>query len=47
MNEFVPVSLAALGAFDVIPSVAWNSSDAYSRSNDPADFFEWGMAFGA
>jgi hypothetical protein len=40
VNEFVPVSFAAVRALDVIPGVARDTSDACSRSNDPADLYE-------
>ena len=46
VNEFVPVSFATSRALDVIPGVAGDTSDAGSRSNDPANLLEWSVTFG-
>ena len=40
VNEFVPVSFATIRALDVIPGVAGDTSDACSRSNNPANLLE-------
>ncbi|MGA2791853.1 MAG: hypothetical protein ABSF00_13960 [Candidatus Bathyarchaeia archaeon] len=39
-DEFVPVSFATIRALDIIPGVAWNTSDTSSRSNNPANLLE-------
>ena len=39
-GEFVPVSFATIRALDVIPGVAGDTSDACSRSNNPANLLE-------
>jgi hypothetical protein len=46
VDEFVPVSFATVRALDVIPGVAWDTSDASSRSNNPANLLEWSVTFG-
>ena len=46
VNEFVPVSFAAIRALDVIPGVAGDTSDASSRSNNPANLLERSVTFG-
>ena len=46
VNEFVPVSFATIRALDVIPGVVGDTSDASSRSNNPANLLEWSVTFG-
>ena len=46
VNEFVPMSFATIRALDVIPDVVGDTSDASSRSNNPANLLEWSVTFG-
>jgi len=46
VNKFVPVSFATIRALDIIPGVAWNTSDTSSRSNNPANLLEWSVTLG-
>ena len=41
------MSFVAVGAFDVVPGVTWKSPNARSRSNDPSNLLECGVAIGA
>lgn len=46
VNEFVPVSFVAVGAFDVVPSVPRNPPNTCPHSYNPSDLLEGGVTLG-